>query len=400
MRTTWNFHTAGQIIFGPGALSQLGDVAARLKLKRLSVVTDPCLIDVGMCEDVRAALGEQTTIEIFAGGEPEPSLRVAQECVSAAREFRPDGLIGLGGGSNMDLAKMAAAMLTHGGTARDYLGEDRVPGPVLPLICIPTTSGTGSEVTAAAVFTDEAKHIKVGSISNYFRPRVAIVDPRLTLSCPRKVTADSGIDAMTHAIEAYTAVDNAEFPLPLGEVSLFQGRHPLGDCLAEKAISLIGANLARAVEQPNDLAAREAMALGSMLAGMAFSNVGVALVHALEYPIGGATHCTHGAGNGMLLPHVMRYNLPMRKPEFARIARLLGEDTASLSEEQAAERAVGAIEKLNQRIGIPARLSELGAKREQIPEFSEKALAITRIIRVNPRVPKLDEIVALLNEAY
>jgi alcohol dehydrogenase class IV len=400
MRTTWTFHTAGQILFGPGALGQLGDVAARLKLRRLFVVTDPCLVDIGLCEDVRSALGERMTVEIFAGGEPEPSLRAAETCVSAAREFRPDGLIGLGGGSNMDLAKMAAPLLTHGGTARDYLGEDRVPGPVLPLICIPTTSGTGSEVTAAAVFTDEVNHIKVGSISNYFRPRVAIVDPRLTLSCPRKVTADSGIDAMTHAIEAYTAVDNAAFPLPPGEISLFQGRHPLGDCLAERAIALIGANLAQAVENPHDQAAREAMSLGSMLAGMAFSNVGVALVHALEYPIGGATHCTHGAGNGTLLPHVMRYNLSARPREFARIAELLGEDTSGLSEVRAAERAVTAIERLNQRIGIPARLSGLGAKREQIPEFAEKALAIARIIRVNPRVPKIDEVITLLNDAY
>ncbi len=268
------------------------------------------------------------------------------------------------------------------------------------MICIPTTSGTGSEVTAAAVFTDEANHIKAGAISNYFRPTVAIVDPRLTLSCPRKVTADSGIDAMTHAIEAYTAVDNAAFPLPAGEVSLFQGRHPLGDCLAERAIALIGANLVRAVEQPDDLPAREAMALGAMLAGLAFSNVGVALVHALEYPIGGATHCTHGAGNGMLLPHVMRYNLPTRRREFARIAQLLGEETDGLDEEDAANLAVVAIEKLNRAIGIPARLRDLGAKQEQIPEFAEKGLGIARIIRVNPRVPKLSEVVQLLNDAY
>jgi alcohol dehydrogenase class IV len=250
------------------------------------------------------------------------------------------------------------------------------------------------------VFTDEENHIKVGAMSNYLRPRVALVDPRLTLSCPKKVTADSGIDAMTHAIEAYTAIDNAEFPLPPGQTSVYQGRHPMGDCLAEKAIATIGANLERAVEHPHDLAAREAMSLGAMLAGLAFSNVGVALVHALEYPIGGATHCSHGAGNGMLLPHVMRYNLPARAKEFARIAQLLGEDTTGLSETQAAERAVTAIERLNRAIGIPARLSELGACQEQIPDFAEKALTITRILRVNPRVPTVPDMIQLLNEAY
>ncbi|MBI3839072.1 MAG: iron-containing alcohol dehydrogenase [Planctomycetia bacterium] len=400
MRETWTFGSAGQIVFGPGAVRQLGELAKRLGLKRILVVTDARLVEAGIYDEVRRPLGEWTTLDVFNGGEPEPSLQVAERCVAHARDFAPDGLIGLGGGSNMDLAKMAAAVLAHGGTPRDYLGEDRIPGPILPLVCVPTTSGTGSEVSAAGVFTDQDNHIKVGAISNYFRPKVALVDPRLTLSCPHKVTADSGIDAMTHAIEAFTAVDNATFPLPPGEVSLFQGRHPLGDCLAEKAISLIGKNLARAVENPDDLAAREGMALGAMLAGLAFSNVGVALVHALEYPIGGATHCSHGAGNGLLLPHVMRYNLPVRQREFARIAQLLGVDTTGRTEREAAVQAVGAIEALNHKIGIPARLRDLGAKQEQIPEFAEKGLAIARIIRVNPRVPKLPEVIKLLNEAY
>jgi alcohol dehydrogenase class IV len=389
-------------VFGPGAVRQLGDIAKRLGLKRILIVTDAHLIEAGIFDEVKSPLDELATLDVFAGGEPEPSLRVAELCVAHARDFAPDGLIGLGGGSNMDLAKIAATVLAHGGQPRDYLGEDKVPGPILPLICVPTTSGTGSEVSAAAVFTDEANHIKAGAITNYFRPKVAVVDPRLTLSCPRKVTADSGIDAMTHAIEAYTAVDNAAFPLPPGEVSLFQGRHPLGNCLAENAISLIGKNLARAVEHPDDLAAREAMSLGATLAGLAFSNVGVALVHALEYPIGAATHCTHGAGNGMLLPHVMRYNLSARQREFARIAELLGVGTkgGTRTEREMAVQAVSAIENLNRQIGVPARLRDVGAKREQIPEFAEKALSISRIIRVNPRVPKLPEVVELLNEAY
>jgi alcohol dehydrogenase class IV len=400
MRTTWTFSSAGQIIFGLGSTRQSGEVARRLGLKRVLIVTDKALVEAGICEEVQRPLGGQVTLDVFAGGEPEPSLRAADRCIEHARDFRPDGLIGLGGGSNMDLAKMAATVLAHGGSPRDYLGEDRIGGPILPLVCIPTTSGTGSEVSASSVFTDQDNNIKAGAMSNYLRPKVAIVDPRLTLSCPRKVTADSGIDAMTHAIEAFTAVDNADFPLPPGETSLYQGRHPLGDCLAEKAIAIIAKNLPTAVESPHDLAAREAMALGAMLAGLAFSNVGVALVHALEYPIGGATHCSHGAGNGMLLPYVMRYNLPAREREFARVAELLGEDTAGMTQSQAAAQAVTAIEKLNRRIGIPARLSELGARAEQIPEFAEKALGIVRLIRVNPRVPTVPDMVQLLREAY
>jgi alcohol dehydrogenase class IV len=400
MRTTWTFGSAGQIIFGTGAVRRLSDVIARLGLKRVLLVTDANLVKAGLSDEVRSTIGEQVTLDLFTEGEPEPSLRAADACVAHARAFKPDGLIGLGGGSNMDLAKITAAALAHGGSPRDYLGEDRVPGPIRPLVCIPTTSGTGSEVSAAGVFTDTEKQIKAGAMSSYLRPAVAVVDPRLTLTCPRKVTADSGIDAMTHAIEAYTAVDNADFPLPPGETSLYQGRHPLGDCLAEKAIAIIGANLSRAVENPSDMEAREAMSLGAMLAGLAFSNVGVALVHALEYPIGGLTHCTHGAGNGLLLPHIMRYNLGVRAAALARVAELLGEDTKGLSQSQAAERAVTAIEKLNRKIGIPARLRDLGVRAEQIPEIAEKGLAITRLVRVSPRVPKLPEIVELLQDAY
>ncbi len=400
MRTTWTFSSAGQIIFGAGAVQRLADVLQRLRLSRVLLVTDNMLAKAGVVDEVEQAIGERVIIERFTGGEPEPSLRAAETCIAHGKQFKPDGLIGLGGGSNMDLAKIAAAALAHGGSPRDYLGEDRVPGPTLPLICIPTTAGTGSEVSAAGVFTDQENHIKVGAMSNYLRPAVALVDPRLTLSCPRKVTADSGIDALTHAIEAYTAVDNADFPLPPGQTSLYQGRHPLGDCLAERAIEVIGANLVCAVEQPDNLEAREAMSLGAMLAGLAFSNVGVALVHALEYPIGGATHCSHGAGNGLLLPHVMRYNLPVRQKALARVAKLLGADTDGLGEEHAAECAISAVEELNRRIGIPARLRDLGARQEQIPEFAEKGLGIARIVRVNPRVPTVPEVIELLNQAY
>jgi alcohol dehydrogenase len=400
MRSTWTFNSAGQILFGSGAIRQLPEVLRRLQLRRVLIVTDEVLLKAGIVDEVRQAIGDSFASELFTGGEPEPSLRAAEACIGFAREFKPDGLIGLGGGSNMDLAKMAAAVFTHGGAPRDYLGEDRVPGPTLPLVCLPTTAGTGSEVSAAAVFLDQENHIKAGMLSNFLRPAAAVVDPRLTLSCPRKVTADSGIDALTHAIEAYTAVDNAAFPLPAGETSIFQGRYPLGDCLAEKAIEVIGANLVRAVEEPNNLAAREAMSLGALLAGLAFSNVGVALVHALEYPLGAATHCSHGAGNGLLLPHVMRYNLPVRRKEFARVAALLGVDTDGLSEEHAAECAVGAVEELNRKVGIPARLRDLGATPEQLPEFAQKALGIARIIRVNPRVPNVPEMIELLQQAY
>jgi alcohol dehydrogenase class IV len=341
---------------------------------------------VGIVAQVVKPLHESgVTVEVFAGGQPEPSLRLVAECTELARAYGPDALVGLGGGSNMDVAKVTCVLLAHGGEVRDYLGDDLVPGPTLPLICVPTTAGTGSEVSGAAAFTDTDNAVKVGCLSNHLRPRVAVVDPLLTVSCPPKVTADSGIDALTHAIEAFTAVDNADFPLPAGERSVYQGKHPMGDMCAEKAIRLCGQHLRRAVGHGDDLDARDGMALAATLAGLAFSNVGVALVHALEYPVGGATNCSHGEGNGLLLPHVMRFNLPARRREFARVAEWLGEDTAEVGERDAAVRAITAVERLQADIGIPRRLSELGVKAEQLPDFAAKAAAIKRIIRVNPR---------------
>ena len=400
MRTTWTFHSAGQLLFGRDAARQMGELALRFGFRRILIVTDPVLVKAGVAERVHIPLSEVgVRVEVFSEGEPEPSLRAAAECAAAGRAFRPDAVLGLGGGSNMDLAKITATVLAHGGEARQYVGDDKIPGPVVPLLCLPTTAGTGSEVSAAAVLTDTDHHMKVGILSNFLRPKVAVVDPLLTVSCPPKVTADSGIDALTHAIEAYTAVDNAAFPLPQGERTVYQGRHPFGDMLAEKAIALIGTYLRRAVAHGGDLEAREGMALAATLAGLAFSNVGVALVHALEYPLGGATHCSHGAGNGLLLPYVMAFNLPARRPEFAAVARLLGENTDGLREVEAAQRAVRAVEKLRADVGVPQRLSELGVTEVQLRPFAEKAFAVKRILRVNPRAVTLEDMEGILRSA-
>ncbi len=401
MRTTWTFHSAGQLLFGRHATQQLGDIAGRLGIRRVLIVTDPLLVKAGLVEPVHVPFSEAAAVvEVFSGGEPEPSTRVAAEAIAMGRDFRPNAVLGLGGGSNMDLAKITAVVLRHGGQPLDYAGDDKVPGPVLPLICLPTTAGTGSEVSAAAVLTDTAQQIKFGILSNYLRPRVAVVDPLLTLSCPPKVTADSGIDALTHAIEAYTAVDNAHFPLPLGERTVYQGGHPFGDMFAEKAIALIGKYLRRAVAHGGDVEAREGMSLAATLAGLAFSNVGVAAVHALEYPLGGATHCSHGAGNGLLLPFVMRYNLPARRHQLAVIARLLGADVDGRSETDAAEAAISAVEQLRRDIGIPLRLRDLGVTESQLRPFAEKAFSIKRILRVNPRPVTVEDLEGILRAAF
>jgi alcohol dehydrogenase class IV len=340
------------------------------------------------------------TVETFADGEAEPSIECALRSVEHARRFQPQGILGLGGGSNMDLSKITSTVCTHGGEPNDYFGFDNVPGPVLPLVCVPTTSGTGSEVSHAAVLTDTSSELKVSTLSNYLRPSLAVVDPELTYDCPRQVAADAGIDALTHAIEGYTAIDYQALELSPGEKSAYEGRFPLGECLAEKSMELIGRHLVSAVHNADDHEARDGMALAATLAGIAFSNCGVALVHALEYPIGGALHCSHGAGNGMLLPYVMRFNLPVRKQAFARIAALLGEDVSGLSEDQAAEKAIEAVERIKREIGIPERIRDLGGTPIQIPLFAEKSYAIQRLRRVNPRESTQKDLMDILKSAF
>ncbi|MCE9525148.1 MAG: iron-containing alcohol dehydrogenase [Planctomycetales bacterium] len=401
MRTTWNFHTAGQLVFGNGAARQLGTLLAKRNLHRAFVVTDRHLIAAEIAPRVLQSLTEASlSSHLFDEGAAEPSIEVAVKAAERAKTFNPDCIVGLGGGSNMDLAKIVAVLVTHGGSPENYFSFGNVPGPVLPLVCVPTTAGTGSEVSHAAVLTDTANKMKVSTLSNFLRPALAVVDPELTYTCPPKVTADSGIDALTHAIEAYTAIDYPQLDAGLGDDVAYQGKHPLGDCLAEKAISLIGQHLVAVVKDGNNKAAREGMALAATLAGMAFSNCAVALVHALEYPLGGAIHVSHGAGNGLLLPYVMRFNLPERKAAFARIAELLGENISGLSEDAAAEKAISAVDRIRSDIGIPHRIRDIGGKREQLPEFATKAFAIKRLMAVNPRRTSEADLLEILEAAF
>ena len=254
-------------------------------------------------------------------------------------------------------------------------------------------------MTAAAVLANPETGSKFGILSNYLRPLAALVDPLLTVSCPAKATANSGIDALSHAVEAYTAVDNEEFPLPEGESTVYQGRHLLGDVLAEQAIGLIGRFLRRAVADGNDLEARDGMALAATVAGLAFSNVGVAAVHALEYAVGNQAHTPHGLGCGLLLPYVMRFNAPARPQQMARIADLLGEDLAGLAPPDAATLAADAVDRLKTDIGIPARLRDVGLTEAQLPTMAETALGVHRVLRVNPRRVTQEDLHGILQSA-
>jgi alcohol dehydrogenase class IV len=398
----WTFHSAGSLLFGRDAVRQLGEVAGRLRAGRVFVVTDAVLRDGGIvARAVEPLAAAGVTVEVFDGGKPEPAVEVVRAAIAAASAFRPDAVLGLGGGSNMDTAKLVALCLAHGGDPTDYVGENRVPGPVTPLVCVPTTAGTGSEVSAAAVFTDTAKRIKVSCLSNHLRPAAAVVDPRLTVSCPPKVTADSGIDALTHAIEALTAVDHDEFVTrPPGGPSVYQGKNPMADMMAAECISLVGEHLGRAVTDGNDLDARDGMALAATLGGLAFANAGVALIHAMEYPVGGAVHVSHGAGNGLLLPYVMRYNLPGRETDIAAVGMYLGVEPDGDDHAVWAEHAIAAVERLRADIGIPTRLRDIGVTEDMLPGFAAKAFAIKRLMRVNPRFPTEEEILGIYRAAF
>jgi alcohol dehydrogenase class IV len=400
-RDFWSFFSAGRIVFGSGSVKSLGQLVQPWRATRALIVADAALVKAGVVGRVEAPLrAAGIEVALFDGGEPEPSFAIAEQAINAAKTARPDLLLGVGGGSNMDLAKVVATVLTHGKTCRDYSGFGNVPGPLLPLVCIPTTAGTGSEVSHAAVLTDTENQMKISILSHYLRPALALVDPELTLSCPPRATADSGIDALTHAIEGMTATRYNELDIPAGEPFPYDGKQPIADCVAERAIELIGRHLVTAVREPGNLAAREGMALAALLAGLAFSNSAVAAVHALEYPLGGALHCSHGAGNGLLLPYVMRYNLNVRIPEFARIARLLGEETAGISDEQAAERAISAVERLRREVGIPERIRDLGGTQDQLPTFAKKAFAIKRLMLLNARQPTEADLLEILQAAF
>ncbi len=397
MTKSWTFRSAGQVVFGSGVIADLGKLTQRHGCKKALVITDETLVHAGVAELAEASLAEAgIEVEVFAGGEPEPSIQIALDATDVARSFQPDAVVGVGGGSNMDLAKCVATLYIHGGSPSDYFGYDKVPGRVLPILCVPTTAGTGSEVSHSAVLTDLENEMKVSMLSDFLRPAVALVDPQLTLSCPPEVTADSGIDALVHAIEAYTAKDFDQMGEPLG----YQGRFPITDAVAEKAIRLVGQNLVTACKEPDNLEARENMALAATLGGMAFSNAGVALVHALEYPMGGALHCSHGAGNGLLLPYVMRFNLPVRKEAFGRITSFLGHEVDGLSVDEAAHAAIEAVENLRHEIGIPERIRDLGGREEQLPVFAEKAFALDRLKGVNPREVSLADLEQILRDAY
>ncbi|RHW35258.1 hydroxyacid-oxoacid transhydrogenase [Oceanobacillus profundus] len=399
-RNVWEYFSTQNIVFGNGSIHNLDKLLKRFEAKNVFLITDQGIVQAGILKKVKEQLAlHNYEVVVYDQAVPEPPISSVMEAFEFAKsQMETDVIIGLGGGSSIDLAKVVALLMEHGGHPRDYFEEGNVPGPVAPLIAIPTTAGTGSEVTSVAVVNDTENNIKVGISDNYLRPAVALLDPELTVGLPPYVTACSGIDALSHAIESYTAKDFKHIDAE-GTI-LFQGAFPITDALAEKAIELIVNNLTIAVQQGSNIEARGNMMLGSLLAGLAFSNAGNALAHAAAYPIGGLVNSPHGEVTGLLMAYVMRYNVATSKDKMVKIAKIFDLDRDDKTTTELAYAAADAVLNLLEEIGLPTKLSQLGIKEANLEEIADKSLSIERLIRNNPRVPRKDSLMKLLKEAY
>lgn len=381
------FQTAGKIIAGWGSLSQLAAEVEALGARSVLVVCDAVIEKIGLVERVREQLAPLgVKLGIFSEVEPEPRLAVVERCLQAIKEGGCDLLVAIGGGSSIDVAKAASILVTNPGTIKDYLGVNLVARPGIPVAAVPTTAGTGSEVTPIAILSDEEDQLKKGVVSPYLLPRVAIVDPELTVTMPPHITAATGMDALTHAVEAY--------------ISINANASPVTDALALEAIRIISRSLRTAVANGRHREARESMAMASLMAGIAFANAGVGAVHALAYPLGAQFHLPHGVANAVLLPYVMEWNMLGALSRFKDMALAMGERVEGLSERAAAERFVEAVKQLSADIRIPSRLRDLGVTAEAIPGMAEGASKVTRLLANNPRQLSVDDIREIYERAF
>jgi len=366
-----SFRSPHLILAGLGALDRLGQEAMGIGARRAFIVTDKGVIDSGIGTKIKALLEKEgIRVEIFNQVISDPDIACFEACLEMAKKNQFDLIIGVGGGSPMDIASITSIMLTNPGTVYDYFGIYLVRNPGVPTILIPTTAGTGAEVTPNAILTDTKEKLKKVIVSPHILPRLAIVDPLLTLSMPPSVTSFTGMDALTHAIESFTS-NNAT---------------PLTDLFAKEAIIMIGRSLRTAVANGNNLEARYDMSIGSLYAGISLANAGVGAVHALAYPLGGQFNVPHGIANGLLLPYVMEFNVLGNIPKFAQIAQFLGEKVDHMTLLDQAHHAGEAVKAIYRDLKIPQSLSELKIPEEAIPAMAQAAINITRLMANNPRI--------------
>lgn len=379
------FRTTKRILFGLGAVEKTGPEAQLLKAKKVLLITDTGVIQAGLLGSVEKSLHSAgLPFVIFDGVEPDPRIEVVEKSVEKAKKEGIDLIIGFGGGSSLDIAKVTSIMITNTGKIDSFFGIDLVPNPGVPLILIPTTAGTGSEVTPIAILSDTKEKLKKGVVSAYLFPEVAIGDPKLTIGLPPSVTAFTGMDALTHAIESFYSINATD----------------LSDLLAFRAMELLSKNIRMAFAHGENLVARSNVMEGSLLAGIAFANAGVGAVHAFAYPLGGEFHLAHGLTNTLMLPYVMRYNIMGCPSKFAQMAKAFGERVDGISELVGAEIAVRFVERLSDDLRVPRRLRDVNIPEVAIPRLAEAAMKVTRLLANNPRKITLEDAITIYKAAY
>lgn len=381
------FNTTDQIVFKPGASAMLGTLASARLGQIVLLVTDRGIRKLGLCEPALESL-RATGVEVvvFDAVEPDPSLSTVMSAVEFARQRGATGVVGMGGGSSLDVAKLVALLCGSNEDPNDAWGVGKAKGPRLPLVLVPTTAGTGSEVTPVTIITVSGDE-KRGISSPLLLPDMAILDADLTLGLPPFITAATGIDAMVHAIEAFTS-KNAN-------------NNPISKMMARSALRLLGENLQQAVDHGADRSARGAMLLGSMLAGQAFANSPVAAVHALAYPIGGTFHVPHGLSNALVLPHVLRFNATVAAGSYAQIAADLFPDLAGVEGDR--ERCTAFIDRLGElavNVGLPTKLRDVGIREEDLGGLARDAMKQNRLLVNNPRVVTELDALAIYQAAW
>jgi alcohol dehydrogenase class IV len=383
MIQNFSFHTTPQLHFGQGSLERLPQELNQWNPHSILLVSDPGVLKAGITAKVETLIVDAGyRVTIFSEVEPDPRIETAEACANAARSCKADVIIGVGGGSAMDIAKVAAVLAYSKQPIHSMFGIEQVNAAGLALILVPTTAGTGSEVTHIAILSDEQEHLKKGIVSKFLFPRLAIVDPLLTLGVPAAVTAASGMDALLHAVEAFTS----------------KNANDLSDTLARRAMRLISENLRDAYQNGQNLEARTGMLEGSMLAGMAFANAGVTAVHAFAYPIGAEFHIPHGVANSIMMGPVLTFNISGNPAKFAEVAECISEKIDGTSVQDRAELSVAIMKQLAHDIDIPKNLSSFGVRKEHIPNLADGVLKVTRLLANNPRAITRDDAIALYTE--
>lgn len=385
--TPFTFNTTKSLVFRPGAAAEMGALTQGLLGPRVLFITDPGLTKLGLCDEALASLrAAGVDVSIFDTVEADPSRATLEAAVALGKSCKATGVLGFGGGSSMDVAKVAALLLGSGEDLDAAWGVGNAKGPRLPLVLVPTTAGTGSEVTPVSIISVGGEE-KRGVSSPVLLPDLAVLDAALTVGLPPAITAATGIDAMVHAIESYASAN--------------ANNNPLSRMLARQALVLLGGHIERVMQDPQDIDARGAMLLGSMLAGQAFGNAPVAAVHALAYPIGGTFHVPHGLSNALVLPHVLRFNAPQASDLYSDIAADAFPQLADVPAGQArCDGFIAALDALIDRVGLARRLRDVGIPETALDKMAADAMLQGRLLVNNPRTVTQEDARTIYQAAF